>query len=135
MIHIGRIAATTGRNLVEMKKNSTSRHLGIGRPAMLHKVQRAAGPQHPSDLRQCSVNVGDRAQRPCREHVVDRAVLQWKLLAVEVVVAHRAVLAAVGARWRVAPAFGDQAVLELCQSLEPFIHRQAIVVAKRKVVR
>ena len=29
-IQIGRIEATTGRNFVEMKKNSTSRHLGTG---------------------------------------------------------------------------------------------------------
>ena len=30
MIHSGRMAATTGRNFVEMKKNSTSRQLLIG---------------------------------------------------------------------------------------------------------
>ena len=32
-IQIGRIDATTGRNFVEMKKNSTSRHFGTGRIA------------------------------------------------------------------------------------------------------
>ena len=32
-IQIGRIDATTGRNFVEMKKNSTSRHFPTGRIA------------------------------------------------------------------------------------------------------
>jgi hypothetical protein len=30
MIQMGRIDATIGRNFVEMKKKSTSRHFGIG---------------------------------------------------------------------------------------------------------
>src|SRR5215211_6653899 len=58
-------------------------HAGVGRSTVLDEVERAAGAQDPSHFDQGALDVGDGAQGPGGEHVVDAGVLQGQLLAVE----------------------------------------------------
>ena len=50
---------------------------------MLEEVDGAAGSQHPADLRERAVDVGNGAHRPCAEHAVDALVVERELGAVE----------------------------------------------------
>ena len=55
-------------------------HQRIGRLAMLDEQQAAARPQHAPDFRECLGRVGDAAQGPGHDHVVDRAVVERDVL-------------------------------------------------------
>ena len=83
------------------------RATSIGRQAVLHEVECAAGPQHPADLGQCPHGVRNRAQRPGAQHVIDARVRTGSASASEpmysIGTAHRAAFPrpACGPRWRV----------------------------------
>ena len=56
---------------------------------MLEEVEDAAGAQDPGDLGECPVDVGDGAQRPGGEDVVDAGAIEGQVLAVETDVVDR----------------------------------------------
>jgi hypothetical protein len=46
----------------------------VGGPAVLGEVQQAAGPQYPADLGERAPRIGDRAQRPGDQRVIDAGI-------------------------------------------------------------
>ena len=75
-IQIGRIEATTGRNLVEMKKNSTSRHFGTGRIASAYAAGMASSKHDEGRDEHDHERVGERLREAtaARSVVADVAV-------------------------------------------------------------
>ena len=80
----------TGEPLVERFEAALpARYRGIGGMPMLDEVERAARLQYASQLLERVGQIGNRAQRPGREHRIERLGRQVQLLAVEPGQLHR----------------------------------------------
>src|SRR4051794_36947783 len=71
----GQMAATAEPPLQRGEPLLPSRHLRIGGESVLEEVERAAGPDEASYLRQSRERVGDRAQREGAQRAVVRRVV------------------------------------------------------------
>jgi hypothetical protein len=64
-------------------------HRLVGRQSVLDEVKGPAGLEHATQLEQCGLDVGDRAQRPGRQRGVATVVGQWEGLTIESGTLHR----------------------------------------------
>src|SRR6478609_10886662 len=78
------VAAVESLLLDGLEEALPALHVRLGGEAVLEEVQGAAGTQHASDLAECPVDVGDRAQGERREDGVGALVRETEPLAVEV---------------------------------------------------
>jgi hypothetical protein len=77
------VAAAEDAAIERIAPGLAAGHLRVRREAVLDEVQRAAGAEHAADLGQGRAHVGDRAQGPGAEDVVDASVVQGQRLGVQ----------------------------------------------------
>ena len=77
------VAAAEDAAIQRIAPGLAAGHLRVRREAVLDEVQRAAGTEHAADLGQGRAQVGDRAQGPGREHMVDALIVEGQRLGVQ----------------------------------------------------
>jgi hypothetical protein len=77
------MAAAEGALLNRLEPVLPALHALVGHQPVLDEVQGPAGFQHASQLEQCGLDIGDRAQRPGRQRGVAAVVGERQRLAIQ----------------------------------------------------